>query len=88
MTGERESQLPSSIEIRNAFSSRLGSAFPIFQSGDRIFKKELETIDVFGPFCRFVMSWNTNVIELGFSPNAFARDAAGCIVIRTTISRI
>jgi hypothetical protein len=47
---------------------------PLFDQVIAVFKKELETIDVFRSFFQLVMSWNTNKIDAGFSPNPFARN--------------
>ena len=46
---------------------------PTFAQLIAIFEKELQTIDVFHSFFPVVMSWNTNVLDAGFSPNPFAR---------------
>ncbi len=47
---------------------------PLFAHTIAIFKRELETIDVFRSFFQLVMSWNTNVIDAGFSTNPFTRN--------------
>jgi hypothetical protein len=46
------------------FSAVRVQRLPFFDQMIAIFKKELETIDMFRSFFQLVMSWNTNVIEL------------------------
>ena len=58
------------MRFRSVWIQRL----PLFAQVIAVFKKELETIDVFRSFFQLVMSWNTNVFDAGFSPNPFARN--------------